>query len=126
MIGRRHDGWWRRAIERKTSVTVVDMGGKIAGYCTYGLNRAHALSQEGEIYELYIRPEYQGIGIGTRLFRTAKNSLRDHGCSGLAVWALEDNALAMQFYSGLGGHDIAQGFETFEGRKLRKVAFVWN
>ncbi|WP_421856042.1 GNAT family N-acetyltransferase [Oricola sp.] len=126
MIARRHGEWWRRAIRRNTSVMVVDLGGSIAGYCTYGLNRAHALSQEGEIYELYIRPEYQGIGVGTRLFRAAKNSLRDHGCKGLVIWALEDNTIAAQFYTGLGGHDIAQGFETFEGRRLRKVAYVWN
>jgi GNAT superfamily N-acetyltransferase len=126
MIARRHDGWWRRAIERRVSVMVVDMGGLVAGYCTYGLNRAHALGQEGEIYELYIRPEYQGIGIGTRLFESARYNLRDHGCNGLVVWALEENTLAMQFYANHGGRDVAQGYETFEGRRLRKVAFVWN
>ena len=126
MIARRHDGWWRRAIERRISVMVVDMGGMIAGYCTYGLNRAHALAQEGEIYELYIRPEYQGIGIGSRLFKTAHHNLKDHGCRGLVVWALEDNSMAMDFYTGKGGRDVAQGYETFEGRKLRKVAFVWR
>ena len=31
----------------------------------------------------------------------------------------------MGFYSALGGGDIAEGAETFEGRSLRKVAFVW-
>ncbi len=126
MIGRRHTGWWQRAIARGTSVMVIDMGGLIAGYCTFGINRARALPQEGEIYELYIRPEYQGIGLGTLLFDAAQASLRNHGCDGLVVWALEDNAMAMRFYEGHGGRDIAQGFETFESKPLRKVAFVWQ
>jgi len=125
MISRRHAGWWRRAISRGTSVMVVDMGGQIAGYCTYGLNRARALPQEGEIYELYILPEYQGIGLGTCLFDAAQASLKNHGCDGLVVWALEDNAMAMRFYDSHGGRDIAQGYETFDGKSLRKVAFVW-
>ncbi|MFZ2100897.1 MAG: GNAT family N-acetyltransferase [Oricola sp.] len=125
MIARRHEGWWKRAIARGTSVMVVDMGGLIAGYCTYGLNRARALPQEGEVYELYIRPEYQGIGLGTLLFDAAQASLKNHGCDGLVVWALEENNLAMRFYASHGGRDVAQGFESFEGRPLRKVAFVW-
>ena len=73
MIARRNAGWWKRAISRGTSVMVVDMGGMIAGYCTFGINRARALPQDGEIYELYIRPEYQGIGVGSRLFGAARS-----------------------------------------------------
>ena len=119
-------GWWKRAIQRGTSVLVVDFGGAIAGYCTFGLNRARALPQEGEIYELYIRPEYQGIGVGTRLFNAARTDLRNHGCDGLVIWALEDNDMAMNFYAGHGGKDIAQGYETFEDQRLRKIAFVWQ
>lgn len=126
MIGRRHAGWWQRAIRRGTSVLVVDFGGAITGYCTFGLNRARALPQDGEIYELYIRPEYQGIGVGTRLFGAARADLKNHGCDGLVVWALEDNDLAMGFYAGQGGKDIAQGHETFEGRRLRKIAWAWT
>ncbi len=126
MIGRRHAGWWKRAIQRGTSVLVVDFGGAIAGYCTFGLTRARALPQEGEIYELYIRPEYQGIGVGTRLFNAARTDLRNHGCDGLVIWALEDNDMAMNFYAGHGGKDIAQGYETFEDQRLRKIAFVWQ
>ena len=31
--------------------------------------------QQGEIYELYLRPEYQGIGLGSRLFSAARARL---------------------------------------------------
>ena len=35
-------------------------GDKVAGYANYGRNRARSLHFEGEIYELYLRPEFQG------------------------------------------------------------------
>ncbi|HMQ57827.1 MAG TPA: GNAT family N-acetyltransferase [Rhizobiaceae bacterium] len=126
MLARRDSRWWDRAIRRATSILVIDIGGAIVGYATLGLNRARALPQEGEIYELYILPEYQGIGLGGRLFAAARRMLGDHGCKGLVIWALEENLNALSFYTGLGGRDVAEGAETFDGRMLRKVAFVWD
>lgn len=126
MIGRRDHRWWQRAIRRGTSVMVLDLGGLIAGYVTYGLNRARALPQDGEVYEIYLRPEYQGVGFGTRLFAAARGQLAGHGCKGLVVWALSDNEGAVDFYRGQGGRAVAEGAEVFEGRKLPKIAFVWD
>lgn len=126
MIMRRDAGWWERAIRRGTSVLVMDFAGSIAGYVTYGLNRARALPQDGEIYELYLLPEYQGIGLGSRLFEAARRELTVLGCRGLVVWALEDNGTALDFYAAKGGRDVAEGSETFDGKRLAKVAFVWG
>lgn len=125
MLQRRGPGWWANAIRRAASVLVVEIGGEIAGYATMGRNRAPELRQEGEIYELYVLPAYQGIGLGTRLFAAARALLDDFGLNGLVVWALEDNAGAMAFYHGQGGHDYAEGVEVFEAKALRKVAFIW-
>ena len=126
MLGRRGPAWWARAIRRAATVLVVEIGGEIAGYATLGRNRARELPQQGEIYELYLRPEYQGIGLGTRLFAAARAQLAAHGLKGLVVWALEDNSGALAFYAGAGGRDVAEGVEVFEQRALRKVAFVWE
>ena len=126
MISRRDSGWWERAIRRGTSVLLVDFAGTVAGYVTFGLNRARALPQDGEVYELYLLPEYQGIGLGSRLFDAARRELSAHGCRGLVVWALEENTPAVDFYIAKGGRDVAEGSETFDGKPLAKVAFVWN
>ena len=126
MIGRRGPDWWANAIRRAASVLVIEIGGKLAGYATIGKNRARELSQQGEIYELYLRPEYQGIGLGSRLFSAARRRLADSGLKGLVVWALEENAGALSFYEGAGGRDIAEGVEVFDQKALRKVAFVWD
>lgn len=126
MIGRRGSDWWANAIRRAASVLVIEIGGDIAGYCTLGRNRARDLRQQGEIYELYLRPECQGVGLGTRLFKAARQKLADHGLKGMVVWALEDNVGALSFYQGIGGRDIAEGVEVFDQKALRKVAFVWD
>ncbi|HEV7415770.1 GNAT family N-acetyltransferase [Tianweitania sediminis] len=126
MIGRRGGNWWANAIRRAASVLVVEIGGDIAGYATLGRNRARDLPQQGEIYELYLRPECQGIGLGSRLFAAARQKLSDHGLQGMVVWALEDNGGAVSFYRGIGGRDVAEGVEVFDHKALRKVAFVWE
>ncbi|MEQ8308643.1 MAG: GNAT family N-acetyltransferase [Hoeflea sp.] len=125
MLERRNVGWWRRAIRGATSILVLDVGDTIAGYATLGLNRARSLPQEGEIYELYLRPEYQGVGLGKRLFVEARQLLASLGCEGMTVWCLEDNHPAADFYRFQGGRDVAEGHETFDGRTLKKLAFVW-
>lgn len=126
MIGRRGPKWWANAIRRSATVLVIEIGGDIAGYATLGRNRARELDQQGEIYELYLRPEYQGIGLGRRLFEAARDTLARHGLKGLVVWALEDNGGALAFYAGAGGRDVAEGVEIFEQKALRKIAFVWE
>lgn len=126
MINRRGTQWWANAIRRAASVLVIEIGGEIAGYATLGRNRTRELPQQGEIYELYLKPEYQGIGLGRRLFASAREKLADHGLGGLVVWALEENSNALAFYAGAGGRDVAEGVEVFDSKALRKVAFVWD
>ncbi|MBS9721559.1 GNAT family N-acetyltransferase [Tianweitania sp. BSSL-BM11] len=126
MISRRGGNWWANAIRRAASVLVIEIGGDIAGYATLGRNRARDLPQGGEIYELYLRPECQGIGLGSRLFTAARQKLADHGLDGMVVWALEENTGALSFYRGIGGRDIAEGVEVFDQKALRKLAFIWD
>lgn len=126
MINRRDGQWWVRAIRRGTCVMVVEMAETVVGYVTYGLNRARSLPQDGEIYELYLRPQYQGIGLGKRMFDAARKDLHRHGCQGLVVWTLDENINANTFYANLGGKDVAEGHEVFSGKSIKKIAYTWR
>ncbi|MBX9457045.1 MAG: GNAT family N-acetyltransferase [Rhizobium sp.] len=126
MIERRREDWWRRATRGPSTLLVLDVAGKIAGYATIGANRIKALKQEGEIYELYLLPEYQGIGLGSYFFRECRAILRALNMTGLVVWCLEDNENAITFYRAMGGMDVAEGMEEFDGRSLKKLGFVWR
>jgi ribosomal protein S18 acetylase RimI-like enzyme len=125
MLNRRGPKWWANAIRKASSILIVEMNGEVVGYATLGRNRSRDLKQQGEIYEIYLKPEYQGIGLGSKLFDAARDKLSAHGLKGFVVWALEDNVGATDFYAGAGGRDVAEGVEIFEQKALKKVAFVW-
>lgn len=126
MLERRGEGWWRKAVRGPATLLVLDIGGVIAGYTTIGLNRARALPYDGEIYEIYLRPEYQGVGLGRRLFGESRRLLKSLGCKGLVVWCLEDSEHAVRFLRSHGGADLAEGMEDFDGKSLKKIGFVWH
>jgi ribosomal protein S18 acetylase RimI-like enzyme len=126
LISRRGPAWWENAIRKGSRVSLLVFGDKIAGYANYGRNRARSLTYDGEIYELYLRPEFQGLGFGRRLFTAARRDLAQSGLKTLVVWALSDNDPAVEFYRALGGRAVARSSERFGARTLDKVAFGWQ
>ena len=125
MITRRGAAWWESAIRRGSRIVLLTVAGSVAGYGSFGRNRAPAIGVGGEIYELYIKPEYQGLGFGKRLFVACRNALDERNLPGLAVWALTDNHSACAFYRALGGVAVARGSENFGTKNLEKLAFAW-
>lgn len=126
MLHRRGEDWWRRAASGPSTLLVLDIGDRIVGYATIGLNRIPALRQDGEIYELYLLPEYQGTGFGSYMFRECRALLASLGMKGLAAWCLEDSAHAATFFRASGGMDVAEGMEDFGPARLKKLGFVWT
>jgi ribosomal protein S18 acetylase RimI-like enzyme len=126
MVRRRGARWWAEAIARSTFVLVIEAAGAIVGYATLGRNRVGTLPFEGEIYELYLMPEYQGVGLGARLFLTARRELKRRLLKGSVVWVLADNERAIRFYENAGGRPVAEGSERFDGAQLRKLAYAFD
>ena len=126
LISRRGPDWWDSAIRKGSRVSVLCFGDKVAGYANYGRNRARSLHFEGEIYELYLRPEFQGLGFGRRLFTSARRDLLQSGLKSMVIWALSDNDPATEFYRALGGRMVARSSEKFGPKSLDKVAFAWT
>ena len=126
MLERRRADWWRRAALGPSTLLVLDIGGKIVGYTTIGLNRTAAFKQDAEIYELYLLPQYQGVGLGSYLFREARSVLTSLGYQGLVAWCLEESDNAMTFFRAAGGLDVAEGMEDFDSTELKKIGFVWR
>lgn len=125
LVQRRGPAWWDGAIRKGSRVSLFCFGDQIAGYSNYGRNRARSLPYEGEIYELYMRPEFQGLGFGRRLFTAARRDLAQNGMKSIVVWALSDNEPALDFYRALGGRPVARSSETFGTKTLDKIAFAW-
>jgi ribosomal protein S18 acetylase RimI-like enzyme len=123
LIARRGPDWWRRAVEQGSRLLVLSMRGKIGGYVCYGRNRALSLDYAGEIFELYLAPDYQGMGFGARLFRAGRLDLEANGLNSLVAWALSDNRRAIEFYRRRGGVEVRRASEHFGGERLGRIAF---
>jgi ribosomal protein S18 acetylase RimI-like enzyme len=126
MISRRGPRWWLSTISRGRPIVVLDVAEAIAGYVSYGRCRDRSLPAEGEIDELYLAPEYQGLGFGKRLFNAVRNDLRDREAKRIAVWCLSDNERACAFYQRMGGKRIAETTERLGGSNLGKTAYLFN
>lgn len=126
MVARRGPGWWHRAITKGTRLTVLDFDESVVGYTSYGRNRVPSLPFGGEIFELYLAPEFQGIGFGRRLFDAARRDLANFGLRSTLVWALADNDRALGFYRRLGGRTVRQAEERFGDEARGRIAFGFD
>jgi ribosomal protein S18 acetylase RimI-like enzyme len=126
MVQRRGRSWWENAIARGSRIAVLDFDDRIAGYASYGRNRAASLPYRGEIFELYLLPEFQGLGFGRRLFSAAQRELANHGLTSLVVWSLADNERAITFYGKLGGLMVGRAHEKFGAVERERLAFGWR
>jgi ribosomal protein S18 acetylase RimI-like enzyme len=123
-ILRRDSGWWRRAIRSESNLLVLTHGETVAGYATCGRARG-GRRDTGEIYELYLAPVYQGIGLGEYLFEACRATLDDLGLPHLVVWALADNETARAFYRRCGGKPAPRSCVRLGKAIGIRVAFEW-
>ncbi len=126
MISRRGPRWWLATIGRGRPLVVLDVGEAVAGYVSYVCCRDRSLPADGEIDELYLAPEYQGVGFGRRLFKAVRNDLSDRDIKRVVVWSLADNERACAFYQHMGGRRIKETSERIGGTTMGKAAFLFN
>ncbi|MEM9634167.1 MAG: GNAT family N-acetyltransferase [Pseudomonadota bacterium] len=125
MISRRGIGWWRGALSRGVNIRILSIADIPAGYATYGPCRLRGTGMDGEIYELYLKPEYQGLGFGRTLFTNVRETLSAKNMSGLAVQVLSDNQPARSFYRAMGGKLSAKSWYRIGGRRMELSIYTW-
>jgi ribosomal protein S18 acetylase RimI-like enzyme len=125
MVRRRGVVWWRSAIAAGETIIVLEVKNQIVGYATCGRARWKRFG-EGEVYELYLLPVYQGLGLGEVLFEGCLGVLDEVGYRGAVVWVLADNERAISFYWARGGRQVAKAQHRLGGSSVEKLAFAWN
>lgn len=126
MIGSRGPRWWRQIHRRGSGALIVEVEGQLAGYARLGPVRPHRWNGTGEIYELYLAPQYHGTGLGQRLFAEARGQLMARGLTRLVVWSLGANELGCRFYRALGGREVARSTTRIGGTALTRIGFAWT
>lgn len=125
MIQRRNGAWWTAAVRNRESILVLEVAEEVGGYATYGPSRTRG-SFDGEIYELYLKPTFQGIGLGELLFEGCRARLDEMSLKGLIVWALSANVDAANFYLRRGAKPVGRTLDRVGGARLEKTAFGWS
>lgn len=69
-----------------------------AGLIVFGMPREKVPGNSGEIYSLYLLPEYQHRGIGSKLIAFAMRELKKQGFSSVFLWVLAENRPAIACY----------------------------
>ena len=126
LINRRGPQWWDSAIRKGSRVSVLVFGDKVAGYANYGRNRARSLHFEGEIYELYLRPEFQGLGFGRRLFTAARRDLVQSGLKSMVSGRFPTTIRRRSSIAHSAAAWSRARRRSSAPKSLDKVAFAWT
>ena len=78
------------------------VGGAVAGYNTPGAHMEEGRDDLAVLWDIRVRPERRGEGIGSRLFRRAAEWARQQGCERLKVETQNINVPACRFYPAQG------------------------
>jgi ribosomal protein S18 acetylase RimI-like enzyme len=89
-----------------------DAGGAALGVCWCVLFDP-GTGLEGEVAEVYVRPETRGRGLGTRLLREAMALFRERQVTFACVWTRDDNPAAMAAYRRAGFGETEQKVLTW-------------
>ena len=92
--------YWRDAIEyAEPQVMAALHGDRIVGFVGFDRSRDEGSRQTtGEITDIYVHPDFQGLGVGLSLWHAARQGLHDEGCIDVTLWLQTRNKTALRFF----------------------------
>lgn len=77
----------------------------------------------GEIWGIYLLPEYWNNGIGSYFINWGLNELKNRGYKKVSLWVLEENFIARKFYEKMGFKHDGTIKELTLGKKLIEIRY---
>jgi len=78
---------------------IAEVDGGIIGFCSVGSTReTDPVDKSGELYAIYIDPEFAGKGVGSSLMKEGLFFLKEKGYTKATLWVLETNIATREFY----------------------------
>jgi ribosomal protein S18 acetylase RimI-like enzyme len=78
----------------------------------------------GEVFTLYVRPDFQNQGVGRRLLGASFAALRERGYAGAFLWVLSQSPSRF-FYERMAGVRAAERRERLWGADVEETAYAW-
>jgi RimJ/RimL family protein N-acetyltransferase len=104
-IGEREAQWVERLAEPQPDggTLVAEEDGRLIGFAGFGPTRDEdAPTATGEVYAIYLLPEWFGRGVGRELFARANDGLSELGYARATLWVLATNERSRRFYERAG------------------------
>lgn len=116
--------WWAKVISQNVSVYVAETD-RIIGFATGGKGNGQDSSYEGELYAIYLLKQFQGNGIGKKLFDEVVIEMMQNEISSMLVWVLKDNP-SKNFYIKQGAKLIKEEVIKIGNEKVIEEAYGWS
>ncbi len=125
--------YWQRALQlgdAHEAVFVANEGYDIVGFCSGGParkmpeDRAPARRQIGEVFTLYVLPDFQEQGTGRMLLANGFAELVERGFASALLWVVAGNPSRF-FYEAMGGQAIGRDVEKFAGAEIEEICYCW-
>src|SRR5215470_8244647 len=131
----RQAAWWARALDNPPDARGIfvadDAERGVVGFGSCGPVRETpdgldgTETRVGEVYTLYVEPDFQNQGLGRRLLDALFRQLRADGCDTAVLWMLADNPTRF-FYEGMGGRLVGAQRDRFAGASVSEIAYAWS
>ena len=110
-----------RALERLgEGMLVAVVGDQVIGYANCGVNQENS----GELFAIYVLPEWQRRGVGQELWQRAIEHLRSRGLQEMVVWVLAANEPARRFYEQQGAVPLGTRAFSVGESQIEEVGYV--
>ena len=80
----------------------------------------------GEVYAIYVLPEYHNVGAGFALMNNNKQMLSKNGYNKFVLWCLKGNEKARKFYERQGGVAIGEEEKQLRGTMQKEVCYLFD
>jgi ribosomal protein S18 acetylase RimI-like enzyme len=117
---------WSRFISHRPDDVVVayDEQDRVLGFGSCGPQRETALPYAGEIFTLYVGPDFQGQGVGRQLLLALFQRMAANGFASALLWVLAANP-SRYFYERVGGRRVADRQLDMGRFGVSAVAYGW-
>jgi GNAT superfamily N-acetyltransferase len=121
---RRWRGYLDRPEARETVLTAEAVGQGAIGFGSAGPARRTG-PQVGEVYTLYVLPDWQGQGAGRKLMEALFSHLRAADFTEALIWVVAANPSRF-FYEAMGGQRTVERIERLWGVELAEIGYRWD
>lgn len=113
-------------MQKKQQWTFVLLDGEtVVGFISGGPERTKRFDYDGEIYNIYLLPEYQQKGLGGMLLKAFTEAVKSHGYTSLLVWVLTQNP-SSRFYERFQAKPVGKEQTTIGEGSYQETAFGWE